>query len=106
MYLRHRQVEKEAVKSLPAPEPGESVREAMDKVTLRWALMDALAQLSEEERQAVTLVKVEGLTHKEAAVVLDEAEGTVRWRVFEALNKMRRLLESEEECVESTMPSS
>ena len=48
----------------------------------------ALRRLPETVREAVLLVCHHGFSHKEAAVVLGCAEGTVSWRVSEA----RRLL--------------
>ncbi|WP_309721588.1 RNA polymerase sigma factor [Armatimonas sp.] len=52
----------------------------------------ALDRLEEKERAALLLVGVQGLTYKEAAQVLEEPLGTVKWRVFEATKRMRKLL--------------
>jgi len=41
-------------------------------------------------RDAVTLVYIEGLNHREAARVLGCAETTVSWRLFRAKGLLRR----------------
>ncbi len=83
-----------------------TVREAMDRIALRWDLADALAQLTELDRQAVVLVKAEGLNSKEVAAILGISEGAVRWHVMEGLNKMRRFLERQEDDFEPAVCSS
>ena len=59
------------------------------------ALYQALGTLSPKLKETVILVLAEGLSHKEAAVVLGCAETTVSWRVFKARGKLQRLLVSE-----------
>ena len=61
---------------------------------LRQSLKQALLRLSPSLRAAVTLVWLQGLTHREAAEVLVCSEGTVSWRVFEAKKRLRRALGS------------
>ena len=60
-------------------------------------LTTALDHLDEKARAALVLVGAEGLTYKEAAQVLGEPVGTVKWRVFEATKQMRHLLCENEE---------
>lgn len=48
------------------------------------AVNDALAQLPEELRQAVTLREIEGLSYEEIATAMDCPIGTVRSRIFRA----------------------
>ncbi len=61
-------------------------------------LTDALATLELPFREALLLIYSQGLTYKEAAEILEEPIGTVKWRVFESLKKVRQALtESEEE---------
>jgi len=52
----------------------------------------ALDELSETLRATVVLVIFEGLSHREAAEILECPEGTVAWRVHEARRKLRERL--------------
>ena len=63
-----------------------------DRVTRAATLEWALARLKDEERQALLLTAVQGLSYREAAEVLGEPVGTVKWRVHEATRSLRRLL--------------
>lgn len=56
----------------------------------REAVAELLAALPADLRDAVTLVYIEGLNHREAALVLGCAETTVSWRVFRAKGLLRR----------------
>lgn len=58
----------------------------------RMALEQALAALSPDLREAFLLVKSEGLTYREAAQVLDTPQGTIQYRVHEAVQRLRVLL--------------
>jgi RNA polymerase sigma-70 factor (ECF subfamily) len=60
-------------------------------------LTEAMSRLSEMEREVLLLTAVEGLTYPEAAVVLGEPVGTVKWRVHQATRKLRRILNAAEE---------
>jgi DNA-directed RNA polymerase specialized sigma24 family protein len=42
-------------------------------------------------REALLLVAGQGMTYKEAAALMDEPVGTVKWRVHEATKRMREL---------------
>jgi RNA polymerase sigma-70 factor (ECF subfamily) len=53
----------------------------------------ALAQLSETHRSIVVLREYEGLKYREIAEVLAIPEGTVKWRMAEALSQLSELLE-------------
>ena len=55
---------------------------------------EALAGLTQDLREAVTLVYYEGLNHAEAARVLGCAETTVSWRIFRAKQKLKPVLQS------------
>lgn len=68
-------------------------RQALEKI----ALENALALLDSKAREALLLVASQGLTYKEAAEAMNEPIGTVKWRVFEAMRKMRSLLSEREE---------
>ena len=58
------------------------------------ALLEAFDQLTPLLQTTVVLTTLQGLSYKEAAVVLDTTEGTVAWRVHEARRKMAIYLES------------
>lgn len=61
---------------------------------LRLVLGEALEDLSDKLRQALILVKMEGLTSREAAEILGVPQGTVQYRVFTGLRELRKSLES------------
>lgn len=69
--------------------PGSDPRPATD---LRLALEEALGHLPEAQRTALILVKSEGFSHREAAEILGVPQGTVQFRVFSALHRLRKLL--------------
>ena len=86
--------------ALFAPEEaGEAVGiAAMDREVDRLSVEAAMARLPEEQRLAVSLVLVEGLPYKEAALVLDVPIGTLTSRLArgrEALQVMLQLAEGE-----------
>jgi RNA polymerase sigma-70 factor, ECF subfamily len=60
-------------------------------------LDDALRRLPAAEREVLLLTAVEGLTYAEAAQVLGEPAGTLKWRVHEAMGKLRLWLAVEGE---------
>jgi RNA polymerase sigma-70 factor (ECF subfamily) len=72
----------------------------------RLSLEAALSALSDPLREAFLLVKSEGLTHREAARILDAPQGTVQSRVHEAVKRLRVLLADDfpthTECTEKT----
>ena len=67
-----------------------------NEVSLAEKLHQMIKQLPHKLRETALLVFGEGMNHKEAAVVLDCAEKTVSWRVFQVKKKLRRHLEREE----------
>ncbi len=56
-------------------------------------LVMALDQLSRLLRATVVLTALQGLSYREAAVVLDTSEATVAWRVHEARKQLRTAME-------------
>jgi RNA polymerase sigma-70 factor (ECF subfamily) len=56
-------------------------------------LVQALDQLSPLLRATVVLTALQGLSYREAAVVLDTSESTVAWRVHEARKQLRVAME-------------
>lgn len=63
----------------------------------KLSLDAAIDSLPADLRAPFLLVKAEGLTHKEAAHVLEIPTGTVQSRVFAAARRLRELLSEEEE---------
>lgn len=58
----------------------------------RQALSQAMAKLSAEQREAVILIELDGLSYEEAAVVLGVPVGTVKSRLHYAFVILRRSL--------------
>lgn len=52
----------------------------------------ALTRLPEKQKDAMLLVFGEGLSHKEAAKVLDCKETTISWRIFQARKNLHKAL--------------
>lgn len=84
-------------KILLPEEAGEQIGEAaMEREIERWSAESALNRLPEDQRLAVSLVLVEGLSYKDAAEVLEVPLGTLTSRLArgrEALQEMLRLPE-------------
>ena len=57
------------------------------------AIAEALAAISPEERQVVSMHAVSGLTLREISEIVGQPLGTVKWRHAEAVKKLRKLLE-------------
>ncbi len=72
------------------PEAQALARHEMDAVTV------ALAELTDEQRDAIALRFFAGLSAREAAVVMGKQEGTVRGIQFRAIAALRRRLGLEE----------
>ena len=77
-----------------APEElGENVGEGSDDAqTDALSVQDAMARLPEEQRAAVSLVLVEGLSYKEAAEVMNVPVGTLTSRLARAREALQTLL--------------
>jgi RNA polymerase sigma-70 factor (ECF subfamily) len=58
------------------------------------ALLEAFDRLTPLLQTTVVLTTLQGLSYKEAAVVLATTEGTIAWRIHEARRKMTGYLES------------
>jgi RNA polymerase sigma-70 factor, ECF subfamily len=81
-------ISQEAGLASSAPDPAAQID--------RMVLDEAIGRLSDPLREALILVKVEGLTSREAADVLQVPQGTVQWRVHEALKQLRACISSTE----------
>jgi RNA polymerase sigma-70 factor, ECF subfamily len=67
------------------------------QVLSRIALDHALDRLDPRHREALLLVTGQGLSQKEAATILEEPVGTIKWRVFEATRLVRQFMTAMEE---------
>jgi RNA polymerase sigma-70 factor (ECF subfamily) len=52
----------------------------------------AMAELSDDERQAIELAYFDGRTYREVAQLLDQPEGTVKSRIRNGMRRMRAVL--------------
>jgi RNA polymerase sigma-70 factor (ECF subfamily) len=78
---------------MTAQEAGEHVADATSEAPIqRLSLQAAFEQLDEEQREAVLLVLVEGLSYKEAAGVLNVPIGTVSSRIARGRENLEALL--------------
>ena len=68
-------------------------RNVEDRAVNSAAVAQALAAISPEERQVVSLHAVSGLTLREIAGLLGQPLGTVKWRHAEAIRKLRAILD-------------
>ncbi len=64
--------------------------------TITDKLISLIESLPAKLKDTALLVYSEGLNHKEAARVLNCAETTISWRVFQAKKKLKKLLENVE----------
>ena len=60
---------------------------------LQLRLNEAMLKLSESHRMVVTLFDVQGLSHKEIAVILNSSEGTIRSRLHYAHLQLQSALQ-------------
>jgi RNA polymerase sigma factor (sigma-70 family) len=79
---------KREVANSPDPTPP-ALAEASDESRLLYA---ALERLEENDRVPLVLHYLQGLSYREMAEVFDEPAGTVKWRVSQALERLRGLL--------------
>ncbi len=77
----------------PSPHPKDAPTESQALTGIIYRA--ALAQLDDPLKEAFLLVAAEGLTHKEAAQVLQIPLGTLKWRVAEAMRRLRLALTEE-----------
>jgi RNA polymerase sigma factor (sigma-70 family) len=60
-----------------------------------WAVRDAIAELPEDQRLAVALVLIDGLSYKEAAAILQIPEGTLTSRLVRGRSALMQRLQGE-----------
>jgi RNA polymerase sigma-70 factor, ECF subfamily len=76
-----------------AEESGENVGDAAAEAHIHvLTIQDAMARLPEEQRLAVALVLVEGLSYKEAAEIMDVPVGTLTSRLARGREALEALL--------------
>lgn len=83
-----------ALEAEPAPAPDET--SAADRRLDRRAVAAALARLPKEQRAAIDLFYLDGLSVAEIAVALDAPIGTVKTRLMHARRKLRADIEGDE----------
>lgn len=74
--------------ALEDPRPGPE--QAYSVVEERLQVREALALLPPEQREAIEVTYLEGLSHSEAAMVLGQPLGTVKSRIRAGLSSLRR----------------
>jgi RNA polymerase sigma-70 factor, ECF subfamily len=72
----------------------EQARGDRDDSESELPVSEALAQLSEEDREAITLIAWDGLTPREAAAVLGQSPASFRVRLHRAKRRLRQRLEA------------
>lgn len=76
-----------AIKPSGEPDPYKSL-EQQEKIIL---LNRALSRLKEDDREAVTLAKIQGLKYQDIAAILDTTEGAVRVKIHRALIELKKI---------------
>lgn len=74
------------------PATPEDAATELERRQLRAAVRRAIAELSPQQRQAIVLVELEGLTAVDAAAILRCSPATVRQHVFRGKKRLRQLL--------------
>lgn len=88
--LRARRPVEEHASALDPPEERTGPLTRLARAEERERLRDDLAELSDAQREAVTLRYVEGLTRDEIAAVLELPVSVVKSRIYEGLESLRR----------------
>ena len=74
----------------PMPDHADQVAERLDDQQRMKALLNAVAKLPRNEREALALCVWSGVSYADAAAVLGIAEGSVRARVSKAKSKLQQ----------------
>ena len=74
----------------PMPDHADQVAERLDDQRRMKALLNAVAKLPRNEREALALCVWSGVSYADAAAVLGITEGSVRARVSKAKSKLQR----------------
>lgn len=74
---------------------GAGPRKVLERKRLYKRIMDAVDSLPDDQKQAILLRELEGLSYKEIADIMGIPEGTVMSRLFYARKKLQKLLADE-----------
>ena len=91
-HLRRQRSQQRLLDDGGAPDAGYNHGERMENDLSGGRLINALP---EQHREAITLTKIMGLSHREAADRLAISEGALKVRVHRAMGNLRRLLEAD-----------
>ena len=80
----------ELERDLPTPERGPDSR--IESAELQQIVAEAITELSPKLRSVIALYDIEGLSYREIADILGCPVGTVKSRLFNARNQLRRIL--------------
>lgn len=95
VHAWRRQARRPSTQEIPLGEQNERSRDPIPEHLERLRLAAALDTLPQAQREAFLLVKVQQLTHREAAAVLGIPQGTVQYHVHEAVRQLRSTLSEE-----------
>ena len=70
--------------------------DVVDRLADRWIMEQALRSLSDEHREVLVAVHLQGRPYADVAEQLDVPVGTVKSRVFHGLQRMRQSLDDDE----------
>jgi len=82
----------------------DALADRLDATTRERAIAAALASLESDERDAICLVALAGITHEQAAIALGIPPGTMASRLHRARSRLRRLLSTGEEPADKETP--
>ena len=73
----------------------DDLRRTLERKQLNKRIMDAVDELPADQKQAILLRELEGLSYKEIADIMEIPEGTVMSRLFYARKKLQKVLANE-----------
>jgi RNA polymerase sigma-70 factor, ECF subfamily len=83
---------REFQESSAAPMEGSAAGEEIMAAERDRQLYDAVSELDEDDRLAITLHYLQGLSYREMAAVLGRPSGTVKWQTSQALQQLKTRL--------------
>jgi len=88
---RRRTYESEFVREQRSSNPSAGFQDEPDSEHLPTAI----DKLPQKQKTAILLVLGEGMTHKEASIIMHCSETTVSWRIFQARKRLKKSLAQE-----------